>query len=139
MSLTLLNRPTIKWGNYGGMVAFVMASGVNFGLTLYMQDVLDLAPFTTGLVFGVPGLVAVVAGVVAGRMIGRYGYRVVLALGLLVQGLTTVPLLLAGTSATVGLAVVVPSLFLMYFGHVTAVVAYRVHRAYPSLVGSRAE
>lgn len=126
MSLTLLNRPNIKWGNYGGIVAFVMASGVNFGLTLYMQDVLKMAPFTTGLVFGGPGLVAVVAGVIAGRMIGRYGYRNVLAIGLLAQGLTTVPLLLTGTSTTPSLALIVPSLFLMYFGHVTAVVAYTV-------------
>ncbi|MFF3852190.1 MFS transporter [Micromonospora sp. NPDC002575] len=126
VSLTLLNRPNIKWGNYGGIVAFVMASGVNFGLTLYMQDVLKMAPFTTGLVFGGPGLVAVVAGVIAGRMIGRYGYRNVLAVGLLAQGLTTVPLLLTGTSTTPSLALIVPSLFLMYFGHVTAVVAYTV-------------
>ncbi|WP_428962039.1 MFS transporter [Micromonospora fluostatini] len=126
VSLTLLNRPNIKWGNYAGIVTFVMASGVNFGLTLYMQDVIQLAPFTTGLVFGVPGLVAVIAGVIAGRMIGRYGYRNVLAIGLLVQGLTTAPLLLAGTTASTGLMIIVPSLFLMYFGHVTSVVAYTV-------------
>lgn len=126
VSLALLNRPNIKWGNFGGIVAFVMASGINFGLTLYMQDVLRLEPFLTGLVFGVPGLVAIIAGVIAGRMIGRFGYRTVLTAGLLTQGLTTVPLLLTGTSTTPSLLLIVPSLFLMYFGHVTAVVAYTV-------------
>ncbi|HEY0699403.1 MAG TPA: MFS transporter [Micromonospora sp.] len=125
VSLTLLNRPNIKWGNFGGIIAFVMASGVNFGLTIYMQDVLKLEPFTTGLVFGVPGLAAVIAGVIAGRLIGRYGYRVVLTVGLLTQGLTTIPLLMTGTS-NAGIYIIVPSLFVMFFGHVTAIVAYTV-------------
>ncbi|GAA4469182.1 MFS transporter [Phytohabitans houttuyneae] len=124
-SLTLLNRPNIKWGNLGGLIAFVMSTGVNFGLTIYMQDVLGLEPFTVGLVFGVPGLAAVVAGIVAGRLIGRYGYRTVLAAGLLTQGLMTVPLLWIGTS-TASLFIIVPSLFVLFFGHVTAIVAYTV-------------
>jgi MFS family permease len=125
VSLKLLNRPTIKWGNLGGVLAFVMATGLNFGLTIYLQDVLHLEPFVTGLVFGLPGLAAVGAGVIAGRLIGRYGYRVVLTAGLLWQGLMTIPLLLISPS-TASLALIVPALFLLYFGHVTAIVAYTV-------------
>jgi MFS family permease len=125
VSLRLLNRPTVKWGNFGGVVAFVMSTGLNFVLTVYLQDVLGLAPFTTGLVFGLPGLAAVFAGILAGRLIGRYGYRPILAAGLLVQGLMAAPMLLVDDSMT-SLYVIVPSLFLLYFGHVTAIVAYTV-------------
>ncbi|GAA3392350.1 MFS transporter [Cryptosporangium minutisporangium] len=125
VSLRLLNRPTVKWGNFAGVVAFVMATGLNFVLTVYLQEVLDLAPFTTGLVFGLPGLAAVFAGILAGRLIGRYGYRPVLAIGLLAQGLMVAPMLLINGSMT-SLYLVVPSLFLLYFGHVTAIVAYTV-------------
>jgi MFS family permease len=125
VSLSLLNRPNIKWGNLGGVIAFVMSTGVNFGLTIYLQDVLNLEPFITGLVFGLPGLAAVIAGVTAGRLIGRYGHRSVLAVGLLAQGLMTIPLLPINTSTT-SLYIIVPSLFLLFFGHVTAIVAYTV-------------
>ncbi|SHN45283.1 MFS transporter [Cryptosporangium aurantiacum] len=125
VSLQLLNRPSVKWGNFGGVVAFVMATGLNFVLTVYLQEVLDLTPFATGLVFGLPGLAAVFAGILAGRLIGRYGYRPVLAAGLLTQGLMVAPMLLIGDSTT-SLYLVVPSLFLLYFGHVTAIVAYTV-------------
>ena len=125
VSLSLLNRPNIKWGNFGGVIAFVMASGVNFGLTIYMQDVLKLEPFTTGLVFGVPGLAAVIAGVIAGRVIGKYGYRVVLVVGLATQGVMTLALLGINDSRT-SLYLVMAALFVMFFGHVTAIVAYTV-------------
>ncbi len=125
VSLSLLNRPNIKWGNFGGVIAFVMASGVNFGLTIYMQDVLKLEPFTTGLIFGVPGLAAVIAGIIAGRLIGKYGYRIVLVVGLATQGLTTVALLAINESRA-SLYLIMAALFIMFFGHVTAIVAYTV-------------
>ena len=38
-----------------------------FLMTLYLQNVLGFSPLVTGLVFGVPGLAAMVAGVIAGR------------------------------------------------------------------------
>jgi MFS family permease len=80
---------------------------------------------TTGLVFGVPGLASVAAGILAGRFIGRYGSRKVLAVGMLVQTAFTAPLVLLGTGNG-WLAVLIPALFLGFFGHVTAIVSFMV-------------
>ncbi|MCU1578251.1 MAG: transporter [Rhodoglobus sp.] len=121
----ILSRPTVKWGNIAGLVVFTMEPGLIYLMTLYLQDVLHFAPMTTGLVFGIPGLASVVAGVVAGRVIGRYGLRNVLAVGLLVQVGFTAPLVLLGAGSG-WLAVLIPALFLGFFGHVTAIVAYMV-------------
>ncbi|MER7706422.1 MFS transporter [Kitasatospora sp. NPDC097605] len=124
-SVRILKRPTVKWGNFAGLVVFAMESALIFLMTLYLQDVLDFAPLTTGLIFGVPGLAAVAAGVIAGRAIGRWGTRTVLTVGLSVQGLATAPLILLGTDRVM-LAVLLPALFISFFGHVTSIVAYTV-------------
>jgi predicted MFS family arabinose efflux permease len=94
-------------------------------MTLYLQSVLHFAPLTTGLIFGVPGLAAVAAGIIAGRFIGRYGPRNVLAVGLLVQTGFTAPLIFLGAS-NVWICVLIPALFVGFFGHVTAIVACMV-------------
>lgn len=123
--IPVLRRPTVAWGNAGGFVAFTMEPAMVFLLTLYLQGTLGLSPLATGFVLGVPGLASVGAGVVAGRFIGRHGARRVLAAGLTVQGLATLPLLLTG-SGRWALAVLIPALFVGFFGHVTAIVAYTV-------------
>jgi MFS family permease len=87
--------------------------------------VLHFAPLTTGLVFGVPGLASVAAGILAGRFITRHGARHVLASALLVQTGATAPLILLQPGAG-WLAVLMPALFVGFFGHVTAIVAYLV-------------
>jgi MFS family permease len=102
-----------------------MESGLIFLVTLYLQEVLHLTPLATGLIFGVPGLASVAAGVVAGRFIGRHGARTVLTAGMLTQAAFTAPLLLLGTGKT-WLAVLLPALFFGFFGHVTSIVAYTV-------------
>jgi len=123
--LRILERPTVKWGNYAGLVIFVMEPAMIFLMTLYLQNVLGLSPLATGLVFGVPGLAAVAAGVIAGRFIGRFGTRNVLAAGLSVQGLATAPLMFLGADR-VALAILIPALFIGFFGHVTSIVAFMV-------------
>ena len=102
-----------------------MEPALVFLTTLYLQNVLGLSPFVTGLIFGVPGLAAVAAGVVAGRLIGRFGGRIVLTVGLAVQGLATLPLVFLDADRA-ALVVLVPALFIGFFGHVTAIVAYTV-------------
>ena len=124
-SVRILKRPTVKWGNYAGLVVFTMEPAMIFLTTLYLQNVLGLSPFTTGIIFGIPGLAAVAAGVIAGRLIGRFGSRAVLTVGLAVQGLATLPLIFLGDDRA-ALAVLVPALFIGFFGHVTAIVAYTV-------------
>lgn len=121
----ILKRPTVKWGNYAGFVIFIMEPAMIFLMTLYLQKVLDFSPLATGLVFGVPGLASVAAGMIAGRFIGRFGSRLVLTVGMSVQGLATLPLVFVG-DGRVALAVLIPALFIGFFGHVTCIVAYTV-------------
>ena len=121
----ILRRPTVKWGNIGGFVIFTMEPALIFLMTLYLQQILGFSALATGLVFGIPGLSAVFAGVLAGRLIGRHGTRRVLTVGMTVQGLAVLPLLFLGTDR-VWLAALLPALFVGFFGHVTAIVAYTV-------------
>jgi MFS family permease len=124
-SMQILNRPSVKWGNLGGMLAIGLMTGILFLLTLYLQEVLHFSPLATGLIFGVPGVASVFAGITAGPFINRYGARTVLSVGLGVQGVLTAPLLLLGTSRA-SLAILIPTLFIAFYGHVTALVAYTV-------------
>jgi MFS family permease len=123
--LHFLNRPSVKWGNYGGLVIFSMETGMIFLMTLYVQKTLELSPVVTGLVFGVPGLAAVFAGPIAGRFLARYGGRNVLTLALTLQGLMILPLVFLGNNR-LALAILVPALFIGFFVHVTCIVSYMV-------------
>lgn len=93
VSLPMLRRRTVAWGNLGGLVTFSMMSAVIFALTLYLQEVLELSAFRTGLVFGVQGVLSVVAGIYAPKVISRFGARRVLVVSLLGQGLLIATLL----------------------------------------------
>jgi predicted MFS family arabinose efflux permease len=125
LAIEMLARPSVRWGNLAALTIFSMEAGLVFLMTLYLQDVLGLGPLTTGLVFGVPGLASVAAGIVAGRIIARRGARPVLLAALLVQGGLTAPLMLLGTEQT-WLWLLIPALFVGFLGHITAVVAATV-------------
>lgn len=121
----VLRRSTVRWGNGAGFVIFFMEPAMIFLMTLYLQRVLGLSPLATGLVFGVPGLAAVLAGPVAGRLLARLEHRTVLTAGIAVQGVATIPLILLGADSS-ALAVLIPALFVGFFGHVASIVAYTV-------------
>lgn len=121
----ILSKATVKWGSLAGLTTFAMEIGLIYLMTLYLQEVLHLSPLATGLAFGIPGLAAVAAGVVAGRVIGRHGSRTVLTLGLLGQAGLTAPLILLGTSKA-WVWLVIPALFFGFFAFVTATVAFVV-------------
>lgn len=123
--LHILSRPTVTWANVAGFLVFTMETGMIFLMTLYLQRVLGLSPFVTGLVFGIPGLAAVVAGVIAGRLLGRFGPARVLPAAMLVQGCAVIPLIFLGHHRA-AVAVVVPALLIGFFGHVCAIVGYTV-------------
>jgi MFS family permease len=125
VAMEMLARPLVRWGNLAALTIFSMEAGLIFLMTLYLQDVLHFGALTTGLIFGVPGLASVVAGVVAGRIIARRGARIVLLAALLVQGGMTAPLIVLGTEPT-WLWLLIPALFGGFFGHITAVVAATV-------------
>ncbi|WP_030814824.1 MFS transporter [Streptomyces sp. NRRL F-2799] len=123
VSLPMLRRRTVAWGNLGGLVTFSMMSTVVFVLTLYLQEVLRLSAFETGLVFGVQGVLSAVAGVFAPRVIGRFGARRTLIGSLTGQGVLVAALLpLNAESWSVWLAVAAVSLASMC--HLGAIISY---------------
>lgn len=125
VAVSILSRPSVKWGNLAILIVFSMEPAMIFLVTLYLQDTLHLSPLHTGLIFGIPGISSVVAGIIAGRFIGRYGVRNILTIGLLVQAACTAPLLLLAADP-LWLWVLLPALFIGFFGHVTAIVASMV-------------
>ncbi|MFJ8705325.1 MFS transporter [Streptomyces anulatus] len=122
VSLPMLRRRTVAFGNLGGLVTFSMMSTVVFVLTLYLQEVLDLSPFSTGLVFGVQGVLSVVAGMYAPKVIGRIGARRTLTLSLLGQGLFIGALLGLGSDTGALPATAAVSLSSMF--HLGAIISY---------------
>ncbi|GHJ90912.1 MFS transporter [Streptomyces sp. NE5-10] len=124
VSLPMLRRRTVAFGNLGGLVTFSMMSTIIFVLTLYLQETLGLSGFATGLVFGVQGVVSVFAGTVAPRLIGRFGARRTLAAGLAGQGVLVAALLGIGTSSGAVFAAVAVSVASMF--HLVAIISYGV-------------
>ncbi|MEV7415325.1 MFS transporter [Streptomyces sp. NPDC089919] len=124
VSLPMLRRRTVAWGNLGGLVTFSMMSTVVFVLTLYLQETLGLSSFRTGLVFGVQGVLSIVAGTYAPKVIGRFGARRALIGSLLGQGAFTAALLSVGTGSGAVLATVFVSVASMF--HLGAIISYGV-------------
>ncbi|WP_031070324.1 MFS transporter [Streptomyces sp. NRRL S-118] len=122
VSLPMLRRRTVAFGNLGGLVTFSMMSAVIFVLTLYLQEVLRLSAFLTGLVFGVQGVLSAVAGSLAPRLIGRLGARRTLVLSLLGQGAFVALLLGLGRESGALLATVAVSLASVC--HLGAIISY---------------
>lgn len=125
VSLPMLRRRTVAWGNLGGLVTFSMMSAVIFALTLYLQEVLKLSAFQTGLVFGVQGALSVVAGIYAPKVISRFGAHRTLVVSLLGQGLFIAALLGIDDGAwSVWLATAGVSVASMF--HLGAIISYGV-------------
>ncbi|MFD7169346.1 MFS transporter [Streptomyces violascens] len=124
VSLPMLKRRTVAWGNLGGLVTFSMMSAVVFVLTLYLQETLGLSSFETGLIFGIQGVASAVAGAYAAKFIGRFGARRVLVGSLLGQGVFIAALLGLGSESGALLAAVAVSLASMC--HLGAIISYGV-------------
>ncbi|MEU5959466.1 MFS transporter [Streptomyces sp. NPDC047525] len=125
VSLPMLRRRSVAWGNLGGLVTFSMMSAVIFVLTLYLQEVLELSAFQTGLVFGVQGVLSVVAGIYAPKVISRFGAHRTLVVSLLGQGLFIAALLgIDDGTWSVWLATAGVSVASMF--HLGAIISYGV-------------
>ncbi|GGW27893.1 MFS transporter [Streptomyces xantholiticus] len=122
VSLPMLRRRTVAFGNLGGLVTFSMMSTVIFVLTLYLQETLRLSAFRTGLVFGVQGVLSAIAGTLTARVIGRFGARRVLTVALAGQGLFVGALLGLGAESGALLATVGVSLASVC--HLGAIISY---------------
>ncbi|GAA3007977.1 MFS transporter [Kitasatospora albolonga] len=126
VSLRVLARPTVKWGNLGGLITFTMFSAVIFLMTLYLQQVLDYSPLVTGLAFGLQGAAAFFAGLLAGPLISRLGgSRVTLVGGLVVQSAVTASLFLVGADRS-WMVLVLVATTVGGFAHVLSVVSFMV-------------
>ncbi|MFG3257935.1 MFS transporter [Streptomyces sp. NPDC048172] len=124
LPLWMLRRPTVAFGNLGGLASVSMMTAAVFLLTLYLQDTLGVSPLVSGLVFGVQGVASIVGGAVAPRIARRVGAPRTLAFGLVGQGVLTATLLGIGVDS--GLWLVVVGLSLASGMHLVAVVTYGV-------------
>ncbi|MEY9953794.1 MFS transporter [Leifsonia sp. EB34] len=124
VSLHILRRRAVAWGNFGGLVTFSMMSAVVFLSTLYLQQVLDVSPAVSGLVFGIVGIFAAASGMLAPRVVGRFGSRPVLVLGLAVQAVFVASLIWVGPHDGILLVTIAASLACV--GHLTAIVSYGI-------------
>ncbi|WP_042402842.1 MFS transporter [Streptacidiphilus carbonis] len=125
VSLRILRRPSVAFGNLGGLTTFSMMTAVVFLGTLYLQQVNGLSPVSTGLIFGVMGIVCAITGNVAPRVVARIGSVRTLVGGLLLQGaLTAVLLTISHGSGGTWVFTVAASLAAV--GHLSAIVAYSV-------------
>jgi MFS family permease len=125
VSLQMLRRRGVAFGNLAGLTTFSMMSSVVFLLTLYLQEIRGLSAFRTGLVFGVQGVLAAVTGITAARVIGRIGARATLLAGLATQSLLTVPLLFLSTGPS-GTWLALTGVSLSCVGHLWSVVSYGI-------------
>lgn len=123
ISLPMLRRRTVAWGNLGGLVTFSMMSTVVFVLTLYLQETLHLSSFETGLVFGVQGILSAVAGVYAPKVIGRVGARRTLIASLTGQAAFTATLLTL-TTHTWSVWIATAAVSLASMCHLGAIISY---------------
>ncbi|KQV19361.1 MFS transporter [Kitasatospora sp. Root107] len=124
VSLRMLRRPRVAFGNLGGLATFSMMSSVIFLLTLYLQEVLGLSAFETSLVFGVQGIVLAGTGMTASRIVAALGARTTLVAGLTVQSVCTAALVFLPADDGIWLAVT--ALVLASVGHMSAVVSYGI-------------
>jgi EmrB/QacA subfamily drug resistance transporter len=126
VSLRVLRRRSVAWGNLGGLTTFAMMSSVIFLSTLYLQQVRGLSPLASGLLFGVMGLGAAVAGTVAPRLVGRFGPRTVLVSGLTLQAACTALLLATGPHGAVPVVLLTAAGTVACMGHLGAIVSYGI-------------
>jgi EmrB/QacA subfamily drug resistance transporter len=95
------------------MIAFLI-TGVSFFMTLYQQNIHGFSAIKTGLALLPMVLVMMVFSPISGSMINRFGSRVLLSFGMIVTGIGTLLLLLAGTEASY--YAILPSFVVMGFG-----------------------
>lgn len=122
----ILKLNTVKWGNLGGLFVFSMESALVFLLTIYLQGVLHLTPFQTGLMFGFLGMGCFLGGILASKIIARIGSKAGLVWGLLIQGVTACSLFWLGDNKVLAISAILVMTFIGGIGHVLAIVSYTV-------------
>ncbi|MFI6501009.1 MFS transporter [Nonomuraea typhae] len=121
----VLARPSVKWGNLAGLLAFATETSLVFLLTLYLQKVLGYSALATGLAFGVLGIGTVLGGVIAPRVLSRLGNRGALLAGFAVQAGATASLGLLGASQG-WIWLLLAATFIGGVGNMVAIVGFMV-------------
>jgi EmrB/QacA subfamily drug resistance transporter len=124
IAVGILRRRTVALGNFGGLITFAMMSAVMFLSTLYLQQVLQVPPAASGLIFGVMGVFAATAGVLAPRVVGRFGSRRVLVGGLAIQALFAATLIFVGRDE--GILLIAAAGSAAVVGHLLSIVSYGI-------------
>ena len=125
VSLDVLRRRSVGWGNLAGVMAFATETSLVFLLTLYLQNVLGFSPLEAGLAFAVLGAGTVVGGLTGPRVIAAVGSTRAIVGGLVVQAAATAPLVLLG-EATGYLALVLVATFVGGVANLVAIVGFMV-------------
>ncbi|WP_262412753.1 MFS transporter [Actinacidiphila acidipaludis] len=125
VSVRVVRRRTVRWGNLGGIVTFTMASSLTFLMTLYLQRVLGYSPLVTGLTFGLLGAAAFAGGTFAPRLIGRVSGPGGLLTGLVIQASASFLLVFVGDGKS-WITLVLVGTAISGYGHITAVVSFMV-------------
>jgi EmrB/QacA subfamily drug resistance transporter len=123
--VSVLKRPTVRWGNFAGLLVVSMPSAVVFQMTLYLQDVLDYKPLASGLAFGGSSIAAIAGGLLAPKVIGAIGSKRTLITALTVQGVGILGLL-AVNEGDAGIYIVLTAVAVAFFGHAMGLVSYTV-------------
>ncbi|AJT42819.1 MFS transporter [Psychromicrobium lacuslunae] len=119
VSPELLKRRNVAWGNLAGLLAFATETSLVFLLTLYLQSILGFSAIAAGLILAVLGVGTVLGGLLAPRLIKRFGAPTAMVFGFVVQAAVTAPLAFLGEQA----AWLVPLLLLSFLGGVANLVA----------------
>jgi predicted MFS family arabinose efflux permease len=125
VSVEVLRRGTVRWGNLGGLLAFATETSVVFLLTLYLQKVLGYSPLGAGLSFAVLGAGTVVGGIVGPRVIERVGTKNALVGGFALQAAATLPLVFLGQESG-WVALLLAATFVGGVANLVAIVGFMV-------------
>jgi predicted MFS family arabinose efflux permease len=125
VSVEVLRRGSVRWGNLAGLLAFATETSVVFLLTLYLQKVLGYSPLGAGLSFAVLGVGTVVGGIVGPRVIGLVGTKNALIGGFALQAAATVPLVFLGQEPG-WIALLLAATFVGGVANLVAIVGYMV-------------
>ncbi len=119
--LDIFRRRTIFVADLVMFLTFAANAALVFIITLYLQEVRGFSALVTGLIFLPAGLGGLTGATVAPRIIGRLGFRTMMAIGLALFGTGVAGLTAIGTESSLVLLMI--SYYVAALGLVSAVVS----------------
>ncbi len=119
--LDIFRRRTIFVADLVMFLTFAANAALVFIITLYLQEVRGFSAIVTGLIFLPAGLGGLTGATIAPRIIGKIGFRAMLAIGLALFGIGIVGLTTIGLDSS--LVVLMISYYVAALGLVSAVVS----------------